>query len=86
MKTQFADLRTKRSVWTPDNATAYSNRGNAKVRLGQNEDAITDYNKAIRLDPDNATTYSNRGNAKVHLGRYEDALADHDQAIRLGPG
>ena len=64
---------------------AYSNRGNAKAALERYDDAITDYDEAIRLKPDYAEAYSNRGIAKAALGRYDDAIADYDEAIYLKP-
>ena len=70
----------------PGFVEAYVNRGNAKNSLGRPEDAIADYDQAIRLNPDLASvTYFNRACAKSKLDRYEDAIADHDQAIRLKP-
>ena len=53
--------------------------------MGRYDDAITDYDKAIRLKPDFAEAYSNRGNTKEALGRHDDAIADHDEAIHLKP-
>ena len=70
----------------PGFVEAYVNRGNAKNSLGRPEDAIADYDQAIRLNPDLASvTYFNRACAKSKLGRYEDAIADYDRAIRMKP-
>ena len=69
----------------PDLAVAYFNRGNAKRRLGQHEDAIADFDQAIKLDPNQADAYSNRGNVKGRMERHEDAIADFDKAIKLDP-
>ncbi len=49
------------------------------------EEAISAYDKAVRLDPSGIGPYINRGNAKDKLGRHEEALADFDEAIRLDP-
>ena len=57
-----------------------------KVRLGKLNEAITDYDEAIRLDPDSPEAYTNRGAAKYKLGRHEEAIVDYDEAIRLKPG
>ena len=73
------------SVCSPDYANAYENRGNAKVNLDQYQEAIADFDEAIRLQPDYAYAYANRGNAKVNLGQYQEAIADFDEAIRLQP-
>jgi tetratricopeptide (TPR) repeat protein len=45
----------------------YNNRGNAKRKLGKYQEAIADYNQAIKLKPDYADAYNNRGSAKYDL-------------------
>jgi tetratricopeptide (TPR) repeat protein len=55
-----------------------------KAQLQQYEQAIADYDEAIRLEPE-AATYHSRGLAKLHLQQYEQAIADYDEAIRLEP-
>ena len=54
--------------------------------LGQYEEAIADFDQAIRLQPDSTLRfYISRGHARAVLGQYEEAFADFDQAIRLRP-
>lgn len=81
-------------------AVAYNNRGNAKSDLakakGKNNeeydkllnDAVEDYNKAIKLYSKNSIafyTYYNRGNAKRLLLKIEEAIEDYSKAIELNP-
>ena len=66
-------------------AETYFLRGNAKYDLGLYHEAISDYDKAIRLKPDDAKAYGNRGLAKYNLKKYFAAIADYDTAIRLNP-
>ena len=73
-------------------AEAYRDRGFAKNKLGRREEAIADFDEAIRLcdeaieiDSENARAWYNRGFAKSGLGRHEEAIADYDEAIRLDP-
>lgn len=61
------------------------NQGVAKAKLGQHNEAVKDYDAAIRLNPDYVLTYYNRGLAKNEMGQYEEAIADYDAAIRLNP-
>jgi tetratricopeptide (TPR) repeat protein len=66
-------------------ASIYSDRGIAKWRLGQNKEAIEDFNKSIQLSPENGAVYNNRGNALMDLDHPEEALKDFDRAISLSP-
>ena len=71
------------SASKPDDATAYYNRGNAKIKLGQHFAAIADYDTAIRLKPDYASAYVTRGIAKIMLDRISEAKRDLRTALRL---
>ena len=50
-------------------AAAYHNRGNAKGVLGRHEEAIADYDEALRINPQLAAAYYNREAAKIKLQR-----------------
>ena len=66
-------------------AEAYFNRGLTKLHTGHQEEAIADFDEAIRLKPDYTEAYNNRGYAKGMLKRYEEAIADLDTVIHLKP-
>ena len=68
-----------------DEAEVYINRGVAKSQLGEYEEALVDYNEAIRLKPDNVEVYINRGPTNLILGEYAEALVDLNEVIRLQP-
>ena len=51
--------------------------------MGRYQEAIADYDEAIRLQPDDAEAYSNRGNAKAALGRKDEARQDLETALAL---
>ncbi len=78
------DLYSK-SIELHPAAYAYNNRGNAKNDLGRHDEAIADFNEAIRLKPDFAKAYNNRGNVKNTMGRFEEAIVDLNVAIKLKP-
>jgi Tfp pilus assembly protein PilF len=67
-----------------DIPTAHNNRGNAYVTLGKYQEALEDYNAALRLDPDFAKAYVNRGVVWTQTQEYNKALHDFDAALDLG--
>jgi tetratricopeptide (TPR) repeat protein len=66
-------------------ATAQSGLGQVYHRLGQDEQAVVEYNRAIEINPLDPNAYIGRGDCRVSLGDHEQALADYNEAIRLGP-
>ena len=52
---------------------------------GRFEEAIAEYDEAIRLNPQNGQAYDNRGGSYFILGQHQRAIADYDEAIRLDP-
>jgi tetratricopeptide (TPR) repeat protein len=49
------------------------------------ENALIEFNEAVRLDPENADAWYYRGNTHYNLYKVEKALADYDKAIELNP-
>jgi len=66
-------------------ATAQSGLGQAYHRLGQDEQAVVEYNRAIEIYALDPNAYIGRGDCRLSLGEYDQALADYNEAIRLGP-
>ena len=79
------DAYTRAIELNPAMAAAYTNRGNAKQKLGQAQAALADYDRAIELNPAYALAYNNRGHAKNELGQAQAALADLNRSIELDP-
>jgi tetratricopeptide (TPR) repeat protein/serine/threonine protein kinase len=73
------------SLECKEDAEVYKSRGDVYNALGMKDQAIADYDQAIRLDPEDAAAYSKRGNVYYSKKDYDRAIADHDQAIRLDP-
>ena len=69
----------------PRSATALSNRGVAKARLGDLDGAIMDYTQAMQLAPTDAEIVFNRGNAYAAAGHLPAAINDFTMAITLNP-
>ena len=71
-----------------DGLSEAENRYNTVVEFqgeGRLEEAIEDYDEAIRLDPELALAYNNRGLANFNLGQHQKAIQDYGEAIRLDP-
>jgi tetratricopeptide (TPR) repeat protein len=49
------------------------------------EDAIEEYDKAIKLDPSNPWYHYNKGSVLDELQRHEEAIEEFDKAIELNP-
>jgi len=69
---------------------AYNNRGNALKDKNLFEEAIADYNAAIKLKPDHYKAFNNRGIAKKNIGvntnnidLIREAIVDYDTALKI---
>ncbi|MFZ9753151.1 MAG: tetratricopeptide repeat protein [Cyanobium sp.] len=69
----------------PDDAAAWSNRGNVQLALGDAEAAIRDQDHSLELEPDNPDAHLNRGTAEEALGRWEQAAADYGWILERDP-
>jgi lipoprotein NlpI len=69
----------------PDYPEAHNNLGSALVRLGQCEEGLRSYIRAISLRPNYDEAYYNRGVTQQMLGRHEAAVFCYQQTIALQP-
>jgi tetratricopeptide (TPR) repeat protein len=69
----------------PNNAFAYSQRGDKKLMTHDYDGAIADLTKAVELDPNDYIAYVNRGSAYRFKGDLDAAIADETRAIELNP-
>jgi len=84
--TRAIELLDKVIELDPDDAEAYSMRGNAYTTgLNQHNRAIQDFNKAIELDPGYTKAYNNRGLAYNSLNQNARAVQDFNKVIELDP-
>ena len=63
----------------------YYSRGLKKNKLGKNESALSDLDKAIKLNSNYFDAYCLRGIIKDKLGMYKEAKSDVDKLIQLNP-
>ena len=69
----------------PEDAAAWSNRGNVRLALGDPEGAIADQGRAMDLAPANPDPHLNRGTAEEALGLWEQARNDYVWILRREP-
>jgi len=70
---------------TKHNPVAHVNLGVAFEQQGRREDALAQYQEALRLDPRLAQAHNNLGNLLDEMGKPEQALAQYREAVRLKP-
>lgn len=55
------------------------------VQVGNYEQAVQDYTKALQVEPGNSYAYYNRGITRDRNGDYQGAVEDFSHAINLDP-
>ena len=79
----FARLHSEAIPYTILSSLDYKERALLAFSENRYEDAIADFDSAIKLAPKNSELYRRRGVAKNEMERYEDAIADFDTAIEI---
>ena len=69
----------------PEDAAAFSNRGNVRLALGDPQGAIADQTFAIKLSPEEFDPYLNRGIAEELLKCWEEAENDYNFVLGNDP-
>jgi tetratricopeptide (TPR) repeat protein len=72
------------ALTTNDLAATLVNRGILSVRDRQGDQALTDFNAALRQNPALAPAFLNRSGAYLLTGRWLDAKVDADTALGIG--
>jgi tetratricopeptide (TPR) repeat protein len=73
---------TEISVSDPFTAHAYVNRGAAWFYRAEFDQAVADYERAIRINPRLAQAYLGRGAARNAQGDRDGAMRDYDRALK----
>ncbi|MGE4118602.1 MAG: tetratricopeptide repeat protein, partial [Candidatus Nitrosocosmicus sp.] len=69
----------------PQYADAYNNKGLSLYYLGNNQEAIACYDKAIEINPEYDLAYYNKGIVLSVTGNNQEAIACYDKAIEINP-
>ena len=67
----------------PRDGNLLSLRATAHHRMGQNDDALADLDRAIELHSNDAKLYNNRGFVRLGLEQFSAALSDFNRATEL---
>jgi tetratricopeptide (TPR) repeat protein len=77
---------TRAIALDPNDPALYNNRGYARMRMRQFEQALPDLDRAIELRPTYVNALMNRGDVhNYYLVDRRLAIADYDRVIALGP-
>ncbi len=66
-------------------AEGYYELGTTLLQEGKPQEAVGQFQQALRIKPEYSQTYDNLGNALVQLGRAEEGIQRYQQALRLNP-
>lgn len=69
----------------PRDAQALQKRGEAKRKLGLNQEAIGDFDAALKADPRFVLALAGRASAKKAMGLHHEAVVDFDAALEMEP-
>ena len=82
--TNALDFLTKAINLKPEKGSSYFNRGLTFSMLNKYDEAISDYNMAMKYSPENAVEIlTNRSNMLLETGRFSEAVADFDYLISV---
>ena len=70
---------------TPRQARLHNLKGQAQLRMNEDDAAMQSFGRAIEAEPGFADAYGNRATLLSEMGRHEDAVADFDRALALRP-
>ena len=66
-------------------AVSHFHRGRAHFRMQNYDDAIHDFDEAIRLRPNFLNAFFQRGDVYLTIQNYDDAIRDFTEVVRLNP-
>ena len=90
-RVQTSYWRNSESLWThtlactSDNAIAHNNLGDALLKKGSVDEAITHYQKALQIKPDYAAAHINLGNTLLQKGNVDEAITHYQKALQISP-
>ena len=90
-RTQASYWRNSESLWvhtlacTSDNYTAHNNLGDILYQKGKVDEAIAQYQTALKIKPDYPNAHYNLGNALLKKRRVDEAIGQYQTALKIKP-
>lgn len=81
----FSCATTQQTQLKSSDAEVHNNRGFDYCQIGQYDQAISDFSKAIEINPRLAHAYNNRGWAYIKKWQYDQAISDFNKTIEIDP-
>lgn len=84
----YADIDTLWKITiarNPSSWLAHNNLGNCLRQEGKVDDAMAQYQEALRFEPENTITLYNIASALVQKGKLDDAIAQYREVLRVNP-
>ena len=75
----------KKVIDKPGDTKSMFKFGQALLNLNKIDDAISAFDKVIKLDPDNPDGWARRGTAMESMGKYEESKKYFEKALELKP-
>ncbi len=69
------------AIAASETATYWSDKGNASLKNGSFEEAVTYYDSALQIDSNQSSIWYAKGNALFYLARFNDSLEAYDRAV-----
>ena len=66
-------------------ADVEGDRGDAFLKKGRIDEAMTQFQKVLQIKPDDAKAHYNLGNALLQKGRVEEAITHYQEALQIEP-
>jgi hypothetical protein len=71
---------------SPNKFRMYTNLGNVLTKKGRLEEALENYNIALRINPDDEKAYLGRANVFNYQGKYDEAIPNFNSALIKNAG
>jgi tetratricopeptide (TPR) repeat protein len=88
---QTSYWRNSETLWrralacTSDNFIGHNNLGNALLKMGRVDEAITQYQKALEIKPDFAEAHNNLGYVQFQKNNVDEGIAHFQKALQINP-